>query len=85
VQVLALTELVSPTSLAFDADSRLWLVAGAAETVESSDRTVTAEEIVAAESRANAIAQTAVAHVRLVTKSPHPESSDCEGVVGGGL
>ncbi|CAM6089284.1 unnamed protein product [Calypogeia fissa] len=74
LQILALAELFSPTSIVFDPDGRLWLVAGAAETVDSSDRSVTPEEIAAAESRAHAIAQTAVARVSLLRKfsSPSP-------------
>lgn len=67
--MLALAEQVSPTSIVFDVDCRLWLVAGAAETVESSDRSVTPEEIVAAESRAQGIAQSAVARLKLIIKS----------------
>lgn len=75
LQTLALAELVSPTSIVFDLDGRLWLVAGAAETVDSSDRSVTPEEIAAAESRAHSIAQTAVARVRLIFKASSPSTN----------
>lgn len=68
VQSIFLSEQVSPTSLAFDVDSRLWLVAGAAESIELGDQLVTPEDAAAAEARAQMVARTAVAHVRLIRK-----------------
>ncbi|BBN11292.1 tRNA (guanine-N(7)-)-methyltransferase subunit TRM82 [Marchantia polymorpha subsp. ruderalis] len=68
LESIFLSEQVSPTSLAFDVDSRLWLVAGAAESIELGDQLVTPEDAAAAEARAQMVARTAVAHVRLIRK-----------------
>ncbi|KAG6545968.1 hypothetical protein Mapa_012629 [Marchantia paleacea] len=68
LESIILSEQVSPTSLAFDVDSRLWLVAGGAESIELGDQLVTPEDAAAAEARAQMVARTAVAHVRLIRK-----------------
>ncbi|KAL3699281.1 hypothetical protein R1sor_017303 [Riccia sorocarpa] len=78
-QCIVLSEHVFPTSLAFDVTSRLWIVAGAAESFESGDQLVTPEEAAAAEDRAQMIAKAAVAHVSLVVRrSPTSAGQDEE-------
>lgn len=52
-----------PSSLAFSSQGELWLVAGAAEALETDDQASTPEASAAAEQRAHEIAQAAVARV----------------------
>lgn len=56
----------SPSSLSFDCNGNLWLVAGAAETVVKGDEFVTPEAEAAAQIQALAIAVAAVTHVQVV-------------------
>ncbi|KAL2645446.1 hypothetical protein R1flu_013033 [Riccia fluitans] len=94
LQSIILSEHVVPTSLAFDVASRLWIVAGAAESIELGDQLVTPEEAAAAEARAQMTAKMAVAHVRLIVrcsgavgqdaeKAAHYELSEKESMLGG--
>ncbi|CAM6043348.1 unnamed protein product [Sphagnum compactum] len=60
------SENAPPTSLSFDSGGNLWLVSGAAETVEMGDEFVTPEALAAAQVQAQGIAMAAVTHVQVV-------------------
>jgi tRNA (guanine-N(7)-)-methyltransferase subunit TRM82 len=66
LQKVLWSENAPPTSLSFDSGGNLWLVSGAAETVEMGDEFVTPEALAVAQVQAQGIAMAAVTHVQVV-------------------
>ncbi len=66
MQKVLWSENAPPTSLSFDSGGNLWLVSGAAETVEMGDEFVTPEALAVAQVQAQGIAMAAVTHVQVV-------------------